>query len=210
MSSSSHLTVASTIETKTDKKPSDINRLTPSSDGSSNLLHVSSTPRSNSKYLYYVNVEPTTQKPSVAPTASAVTAAIITAAATAATTTTTTTTATTTAATTLSPTPMTQTLVTSNSRRKLSSISLSVPWYKRTRVPSDDKIAQKAHKPPRDRLLPLDKLFNSSTSKSSDGDQTSPLNDIPPLDEPVKHNEKNIRHMKENGYLHNTSHLMTR
>ncbi|CAF3385403.1 unnamed protein product [Rotaria sp. Silwood2] len=180
MSSTSHLTVAATSETKIDKNHQHFNWRTLPCDGSSNLLHLSSSPTTNSKYLYYVNAEPT-QKQSIPPTPS-ITATTTTTQATA-----------------------------SNARRKLSTISLTVPWYKRTRLPSDDKLSQKSHKMSRDRLLPLDKLFSSGTiQKTTDEEQTSPINDIIPFDESIKLNEKNIRHVKENGYLHNSSHLMTR
>ncbi|CAF4487641.1 unnamed protein product [Rotaria sp. Silwood2] len=180
MSSTSHLTVAATSETKIDKNHQHFNWRTLPCDGSSNLLHLSSSPTTNSKYLYYVNAEPT-QKQSIPPTPS------------------------------ITATTTTTQVTASNARRKLSTISLTVPWYKRTRLPSDDKLSQKSHKMSRDRLLPLDKLFSSGTiQKTTDEEQTSPINDIIPFDESIKLNEKNIRHVKENGYLHNSSHLMTR
>ncbi|CAF3268206.1 unnamed protein product [Rotaria sp. Silwood2] len=180
MSSTSHLTVAATSETKIDKNHQHFNWRTLPCDGSSNLLHLSSSPTTNSKYLYYVNAEPT-QKQSIPPTPS------------------------------ITATTTTTQVTASNARRKLSTISLTVPWYKRTRLPSDDKLSQKSHKMSRDRLLPLDKLFSSGTiQKTTDEEQTSPINDIIPFNESIKLNEKNIRHVKENGYLHNSSHLMTR
>ncbi|CAF4935706.1 unnamed protein product, partial [Rotaria socialis] len=80
---------------------------------SSNLPQLPSSPRTNSKYLYYVNAEPT-QKQSITPTPSPLVVAP-----------------------TPSPTLATQSTLTSHGRRKLSAISLTVPWYKRTRVPSD-------------------------------------------------------------------------
>ncbi|CAF3582751.1 unnamed protein product [Rotaria socialis] len=186
MSYPSHLTVAATSETKTDKSHTNFNRPAAPSDDSSNLPQLPSSPRTNSKYLYYVNAEPT-QKQSITPTPSPLVVAP-----------------------TPSPTLATQSTLTSHGRRKLSAISLTVPWYKRTRVPSDEKLSQKTHKMSRDRLLPLDKLFNSDLHRPSDEDQASPLNDLTAFDETVKSNEKNIRSAKENGYLHNSSHLMTR
>jgi hypothetical protein len=97
--------------------------------------------------------------------------------------------------------------VPSNSR-KLSAISLSVPWYKRTRSPSEDKPSERPPKMSRDRLLPLDKLFHSNIPTTpTDDDQISPINDLTPLDETIKLNEKNMRQIQENGYLHNSSQL---
>ncbi|CAF4720777.1 unnamed protein product, partial [Rotaria sp. Silwood1] len=180
MSSTSHLTVAATSETKIDKNHHHFNWRTLPCDGPSNLLHLSSSRTKNSKYLYYVNAEPTQKESSIAPTSS---------------------------------TTITTQVTASNARRKLSTIPINVPWYKRTHLSSDDKISQKSHKMSRDRLLPLDKLFSSGIThkKSTDEEQTSPINDLNPYDEtPIKFNEKNTRHVKENGYLHNSSHLMTR
>jgi hypothetical protein len=62
----------------------------------------------------------------------------------------------------------------------------------------------------RDRFLPLDKLFSSGTHKITDEDQASSINDLTPLEESIKLNEKNMQQIKENGYLHNSSHLLTR
>lgn len=172
MSSTSQLTVTSTSETKNDKDHSRSNLRTLPCGGLSNSLHLSSTPTTNSKYLYYVNAEPTRKQPLITTTAS----------------------------------PST------NARRKLSAISLPVPWYKRTRSPSDDKPIRKPHKMSRDRLLPLDKLFSNATNNTTvnDEDQASPTNDLTPLDESIKLHEKNIPEIKENGYVRNTSHLVTR
>ncbi|CAF0777381.1 unnamed protein product [Adineta steineri] len=184
MSSTSHLTVVpTTSETKIDKHQNSYNFHNTHCRGSSNLLHLSSSPTKNSKYLYYVNVEPTRKQS-------------------------TTTTATTTTVVTTTTTPL-------NARRKLSAISLPVPWYKRTRSPSDEKLPQKSNKMSRDRLLPLDKLFNNgthtaTTTTTTDEDQASPINDFTPLDESIKLNEKNMQQIKENGYLNSSSTLMTR
>ena len=147
MSSASQLTATSTSETKSEKHNS-----------ISNFLHLSSSPTTNSKYLYYVNAE--------------------------------------------SAAPIESTHV----RPKVTPLSLSVPWYKRTRSPTDEKTRQMS----RDRLLPLNKLFSNTTQSTIDEDQISPTNDLTPLDESIKVNEKNLRQMKENGYLRNTSHLVTR
>lgn len=87
----------------------------------------------------------------------------------------------------------------------------TVPWYKRTRSPIDDKSnLSKASKMSRDRLLPLDKLFHNPTHTTTDDDQPSPTNDLTPLDGSMKFNENNLRQMKENGHLRNSSHLATR
>ncbi len=173
MSSTSHLTVASTSETEIDKRQSNFNSRTIYREGLSNCIHLSTSPSTNPKYLYYVNAEPT-RKPSAIATTLA-------------------------------------TPTTSNARQRLTSISLLVPWNKRARSPTDDQLSPKPHKMSRDRLLPLDKLFNSSGSPTiTDDDQPSTINDLTPLDESIKLNEKNMQQIKENGYLNNSSHLMTR
>ncbi len=165
MSSTSQLTVTSTSEKHQNKS----NLHTLPCDGLSNLLHLSSSPTTNSKYLYYVNAEPKQKQP-VIPQAS------------------------------------------THARGKLSTISLPVPWYKRTRSPSDDKPPKMS----RDRLLPLDKLFhsasnnNNNSNNNNDDDQGSPTNDLIPLDESLNVNEKNPQKIKENGYLRNPAHLVTR
>lgn len=174
MSSTSHLTGTLTSETKNDKAHSRTDLRTLPCDGLSNLIHLSSTPTTNSKYLYYVNAEPTRKQQQQQ-----------------------------------QPVVTTST----NARRKLSSISLSVPWYRRTRSPSDDKPTQKHPKMSRDRLLPLDKLFSSathSTPLNNDDDQASPTNDLSPLDDSNKLHDKKVQQIKENGYLRNPSHLVTR
>lgn len=183
MSSTSHLTVASTSDAQVNKRHSSFNLCSTPCDDSSNLLHPPLSPASASKFLYYVNVEPT-RKQSINTTTST------------STTTTTAAAATTTAA--------------SHIRRKLSAISLQVPWYRRTRSPSDDKTSQKAPRMSRDRLLTLDRLFSSGAHTATDDEQNSPVNDITPLDESLRGNEKSARQTKENGYLHNSSHLKTR
>jgi hypothetical protein len=110
-----------------------------------------------------------------------------------------------------------------NIRRKLSAISLPVPWNKRVSSTSVDKTLsdsiskqshhrqQKSHKMSRDRLLTLDRLFSTGTHTSStnDDEQASPTTECTALDESLRLNEKPIKPTKENGYLHN-SHLMTR
>jgi hypothetical protein len=112
-----------------------------------------------------------------------------------------------------------------NVRRKLSAISLNIPWNKRSRLPSDDKtstdsIAKHSQqqrkslnpgKMSRDRLLTLDRLFSSGTNTAvspNDDESASPTSEFTALDESVKSNE-NTKAMKENGYLHN-SNLMAR
>jgi hypothetical protein len=100
---------------------------------------------------------------------------------------------------------------TTNARRKLSGISLPVPWYKRPCSPTNDKSFEKPHKMSRDRLLPLDKLFSGGgTHTITDDDQASPINDLTPTDEIVKLPEKTIPNIKENGYLRNPTQLVTR
>ncbi|UJR14744.1 hypothetical protein I4U23_001735 [Adineta vaga] len=178
MSSTSHLTVAPTSEAKDDKRQTSNDSRNLRCGGSSHLLRLSSPPTTNSKYLYYVNVEPTRKL-------STTTTALLT------------------------------TTNTFNSSRKLSGISLPVPWYKRARTPSDEKLPQKTQKMSRDRLLPLDKLFHTSThtgttTTTTDEDQTSPVNELIPFDEPIKLNEKNMQKIKENGCVNNSSHIMTR
>ena len=176
MSATSHLTVASTSDAQVNKRHSSFNLRSTPCDDSSNLLHPPSSPSSASKYLYYVNVEPT-RKQSINTTSS---------------------TATTTAT------------AASHIRRKLSAISLQVPWSRRTRSPSEDKTSQKAPRMSRDRLLTLDRLFSSGAHTVTDDEQTSPINDVTPLDETLRGNEKSARQAKENGYLRNSSHLKTR
>lgn len=111
-----------------------------------------------------------------------------------------------------------------NVRRKLSAISLPIPWYKRTRSPSDVKTSsdsitkQQQRKSPnlrkmsRDRLLTLDRLFSTATHTSAttnDDEQVSPTSEFTVLDESMRSNEKPSKSQRENGYLHN-AYLMTR
>jgi hypothetical protein len=191
MSSTSHLTVAQTSETKVNKRHSSFNlRTVPGDDVSSDLLHTSSSKR-NSNYLYYLNAEPI-RKQSINVTH------------------------------TLSPESSL------NVRRKLSAISLPVPWYRRARSSSDDKTStgsysrqqqqpqQKLlnpHRMSRDRILTLDRLFGSvtHTTQSTNGDeQVSPITELTMLEESTKSSEKPMKPIRENGYLHNKSHLLTR
>jgi hypothetical protein len=176
MSSTSHLTVAPTIDAQDNKRHSSINLCSTHRDGSSNLLQPSSSSISTSKYFYYVNAEPT-QKQSISAAAS-------------------TTIATTTTSTTAS-----------HIRRKFSAISLQVPWYKRTRSPSDDKMSQKLQRLSRDRLLTLDRLRSSGTHTMVDDEQNSPINDLTPLDASLRVDEQSTRQMKENGVLNNSSQI---
>jgi hypothetical protein len=191
MSSTSHLTVAQTKETKVNKRHSSFNLRTSLPDGTSQLHQTSST-TTNSNNLYNVNVEPVRNK-SIRITHSLTPASIITGA------------------------PL-------SGLRKLSAISLPVPWYKRTRSPSDDKSStdsfskhsqqqhSKSHNPhkmSRDRLLTLDRLFSSGTHTTNDDDQISPTTESTALDESMRTNEKTMKQIKENGYLH-SSQLMTR
>jgi hypothetical protein len=111
-----------------------------------------------------------------------------------------------------------------NIRRKLSAISLPVPWSKRKRSTSIDKTSpdsiskhsnhrqQKSHKMSRDHLLTIDRLFSSGTHMSTtanDDEQASPITEFTVLGDSLRSNEKSMKPTKENGYLHN-SHLMTR
>jgi hypothetical protein len=193
MSSVSHLTVAHTDEPKANKRHSSFNLRTTFSDVSSDLLH-SLSPPTNSNYLQCVNAE-SVRKQSI----------------------------------TITPTiiqPPSLTGPSLNVRRKLSAISLPIPWYKRTRSPSEDKSStdsvskqshqnKKSHNPhkmSRDRLLTLDRLFSSGTQTNpaaNDDEQASPTTELTALDESIRSNEKTMKSVKENGYLHN-SHLMAR
>lgn len=177
-------------------------------DGSSNLLHPSSSPSSSytttktkaSKYFYYVNLEPTrkqsittTSVASVLPSSSSPTTAVAT------------------------PTSTS----TSHLRRKLSGISFQVPWYKRARTPSDEKLSNKQLRMSRDRLLPLERLFShpssssvigTTTNQPLDDEQNSPINDRTPLAAAIHstHEKNSSKQTKENGFLHTSSHLKTR
>jgi hypothetical protein len=176
MSSTSHLVTTPTSETKIDKQNSIPNLRSLPCDGLSNLLHLSSSPTTNSKYLYYVNAEPTTKQITTIPSS-----------------------------------PPSPPVTSTQTCEKLNPIPVTVPWYKRTRSPSLDKTVQKTPKMSRDRLLPLDKLLNNTSHATvTDEEQASPTNDLTPLDESIKLNEKNLREIKENGYLRNSSHLATR
>lgn len=180
MTSTSHQSVTSTSETALGEKSTtrSNNLRSLPCDGLSNFLHLSSSPTSNSKYLYYVNAEPTQKQ----------------------------------------TTPTTTTVVSTNVRGKLTGISVTVPWYKRTRSHSDDnKSLPKPSKMSRDRLLPLDKLFtntnnqtNNDDNNNNDDEQLSPTNDLTPLNESLKLSEKNLQQIKENGSVRHTSHLTTR
>ncbi len=169
MSSTSHLTITPTSETKIDKHSSRSNLRILPCDNLSNLLYLSSSPTTNSKYLYYVNAEPTRKQSTTIPEIS-----------------------------------------TTNTRRKLSTISLSVPWYKRTRSSSEEKFMQKTSRMSRDRLLPLDKLFHNATRLAADADQNTPTNDLIPFANSLKVNEKNLQQIKENGFTRSSSQLVTR
>lgn len=192
MSSISHLTVGSTIETKVNKRHSSFNLPSPTScDGASCFLQPTA-PTTNPNYLYYVNAEPVRKQSINITLASA-------------------------------PTGNTP----SNGIRKLSAISLPFPWYKRGRSPSEDKssrdsISKRLQAPlksqssirmSRDRLLTLDRLFSSgthTTSTGQDDEQGSPVTDFSGLDDSMRTSERETKRAKENGYLHNTSHLLTR
>lgn len=125
-------------------------------------------------------------------------------------------------------TQVSHSLAPSNGLRKLSVISLPFPWYKRGRSISDDKTEthesfskniQVQHKRSatarmsRDRLLPFDRLFSTTTNTttiSQDDEQTSPVTELTALDESIRTIEKTNKPIKTNGYLHNSSHLLTR
>lgn len=198
MSSTSHLFVAQAKEAKTNKGHSNINLEITPCDNSSNLSHLS-TPPPNLNYLYYVNTDPkrkqsfTTVTHTLTPTSSV---------------------------------PETS----SNVRRKLSAISLPVPWHKRNRSPSESKAStdsipkqtehhqhhRKSHhflKMSRDRLLTLDRLFNSTTHTSgtiNDDEPPSPITEVSALDDSMRSSDKVIKSVKENGYLHNPPRIITR
>ena len=179
MSSTSHLTVAATDEANANKRHSTSNSRSSPSGGTSNLFHPASPSTRTSKYFFYVNTEPTRQQ-SIPTTETPTT--IVTA-----------------------PTTAASSL---NLRRKLSAISLPVPWYKRTRSPSDEKNSLKTRRMSRDRLLTLDRLLSTGGANAgTDDEQNSPVNDDTPLHESL---DTNARQVKENGYLHKPSHLMTR
>ncbi|CAF1078556.1 unnamed protein product [Rotaria sordida] len=117
-----------------------------------------------------------------------------------------------------------------NIRRKLSAISLPVPWHKRNRSSSDDKTStgsiskeskqqsqhRRSHifrKMSRDRLLTLDRLFSSgthTTTTTNDDEPASPITEFTALNESTRSSEKPIKSIKENGYLRNSPRLMTR
>ena len=192
MSSISHLTVGSTIETKVNKRHSSFNLPSPTSCDATPCFLQPTAPTTNPNYLYYVNAEPA-RKQSINITHS------------------------------LTPTGNTP----SNGIRKLSAISLPFPWYKRGRSPSDDKSSrdsiskrlqaplksQSSTRMSRDRLLTLDRLFSSgthTTSTGQDDEQGSPVTDFSGLDDSTRTNERETKRAKENGYLHNSSHLLTR
>ena len=196
MSSASHLIVAQTNETKVNKRHSSFNlRTTPGDDTSSDFLYSSSSPKTNSNYLYYVNAEPVRKQS-------------------------------TTITHTLIPTPIPSLTGSSlNVRRKLSGISLPIPWYKRSRSSSDDKTSTGSfpkqhqkflnpHKMSRDRILTLDRLFSTvthTTQSTNDDEQVSPTTELTALEESTRSNEKSMKPTtRENGYLHNSSHLLTR
>jgi hypothetical protein len=64
----------------------------------------------------------------------------------------------------------------------------------------------------RDRLLTLDRLFSSGTqtnATANDDEQASPTTELTALDESLRSNEKTMKSIKENGYIHN-SNLMAR
>ena len=216
--SSSHLSMTMATSDAQDKirqKSSLIHAIPPASllltDGSSNLLHPSSSPASStctttktktSNYFYYVNFEPT-RKQSITTTS---VASVLPSS---------------NSPTTTAPTPTSTS--TSHLRRKLSGISFQVPWYKRARTPSDEKISNKQLRMSRDRLLPLERLFSHPPSSSSaaavaaanqmlDDEQNSPTTDRTPLAATIHstHEKNSTKQPKENGFLHNSSHLKTR
>ncbi|CAF5011119.1 unnamed protein product, partial [Rotaria socialis] len=114
-----------------------------------------------------------------------------------------------------------------NIRRKLSAISLPVPWHKRNRSPSDDKIStdsipkqsqqhRKSHhflKMSRDRLLTLDRLFSTetnATATTNDDEPASPITEISALDDSMRSTEKPTKSIKENGYVYSSPRILTR
>lgn len=190
MSSASHLTVAQTSEIRVNKRHSSCNlRPTPSINISSDSLRSPASSKSNANLLYHVDVEPP-RKQSIASPRPSLTGASL------------------------------------HVRRKLSAISLPVPWHRRSHSPSDDKSstdllskhsqAQHSHNPrkmSRDRLLTFDRLFSSvtqNTQSTNDDEQISPLTESTALDLSMRSTDKSTKSMRENGYLHNTSQLMTR
>lgn len=193
MSSTSHLTATQTNNSKYNKRHSSFNLRTIPKDVSTDLLH-SITPTTNTNYLHCVNAD-SVRKQSI------------------------------TIRETVIPTPPI-TGPTLNVRRKLSAISLPIPWHRRARSPSEDKTStdsvskqlhqqQKSHNPhkmSRDRLLTLDRLFGSATHHpptTNEDEQASPTTELTALDESTRSNEKIMKPIKENGYVHN-SHLKTR
>jgi hypothetical protein len=122
---------------------------------------------------------------------------------------------------------VTHTLTPSNGLRKLSAISLPFPWHKRACSPTDDKSSnesvskrvqshstfQTSNRMSRDRLLTLDRLLSSgthTTSSDHDEQQLSPETESTALNESTRTVEKTIRSSKENGYIHNSAHILTR
>lgn len=193
-----HLTVSPSLQSKVNKRHSSVHLPSYSNTSDSRLHSTPSSTRipsaSNSNYLIYVNDEPE-RKQSIT---------------------------------------VTHAILPTNTRRKLSAISLPFPWYKRGRSPSDDKSSsdsiskrcqsssstksRTSNRMSRDRLLTL---FTSGTHLTTtataagiesincqnDDDQVSPMTEVTALDDSMKIHDKQLR---ENGYRHNTSHLLTR
>ena len=193
MSSTSHLTATPTNETKVNKRHSSFNLRKISSDSSSETLQILSSSE-DSSHPHYVNSD-SSRKQSFTLTQ------------------------------TLQPT------ATLNVRRKLSAISLPVPWStKRSRsitkqqqqqqqqllLPTHYQHQRKSSFNPlkmsRDRLLTFDRLFSTgthTTTTTNDDEPNSPMTDFTGLDESMRSNERTMKTVKENGYVHN-SHLLTR
>lgn len=199
MSSTSHLTVVQATETKIDKVRRSFNLGKTPREHSSDLLQPVS-PSTNLNQLYYIHADPT-RKQSIAIVHN------------------------------LKATSSIKESSSLSVRRKLSAISLPIPWNKRTRSPSDDKTSTESiakhslqqqqqqqhrkshHKMSRDRLLTLDRLFSSgshTTATTNDEEQASPITESTALEDSTKSNEKTIKPMKENGYLHSSPRLLTR
>ena len=65
----------------------------------------------------------------------------------------------------------------------------------------------------RDRLLTFDRLFSSGThtdATGNDDEQISPETEMTALDDSMRTNDKDVKPVKANGYLHTSTHLKTR
>jgi hypothetical protein len=183
--------VASTTETKLNKRHSSFNLPSPTSgDGRSSFLQPTA-PAANPNFLYYVNAEPVRKQSfnithSLTPTGNTPSNGIRKLSAISL------------------PFPWHK-RGRSPSDDKSSRDSIS----KRLQAPFK---SQSSTRMSRDRLLTFDRLFSSgthTTSTGQDDEHGSPTTEFSGLDDSMRTNERPTKRAKENGYLHN-SHLLTR